>query len=100
MTEDAIAEMAVEMMTAHGLMDRGWGFRFEDELPSSVGPLWGHCSLTERIIRLPRSAVGRWPDQIRKTMEHEITHATAGEEHYGHGPGFKARLEEIRNAHV
>jgi hypothetical protein len=100
-TEDAITALAVGMMGEHGLIDRGWEFRFEDSLPSSAGPLLGHTSLAERRIRLARDyALSRWPDQIRATMLHEIAHALAGEEHYGHGPGFQAKLEELRHADI
>lgn len=78
--------LANELMSKHGLLQRGWKFAFD-----RAKARCGQCDYTTRVITLSRFYVSdpNVPsDDIRNTILHEIAHVLAGDE-AAHGPLWK-----------
>jgi predicted SprT family Zn-dependent metalloprotease len=83
MTPQEIQSLAHELMTAHGLTAKGWGFAFHNRRRA-----FGTCNYRRQVIALslPVSRINSDADII-DTIKHEIAHAlTPGADH---GPVWK-----------
>lgn len=83
-------ELAISLMTRHGLIWANWKFKFD----RSVKRL-GLCKHKEKIISLGQHAtLVNDETAVRNTILHEIAHALVGSWE-GHGPVWKAKAKEI-----
>ncbi len=95
MSENEVLELAKTHMEKWGLVTDGWIAQWEDELPSSTGPLAGHTDCDEKIIRYSRQFVPEYEvDRVEYMTLHEIAHALAGKG-AGHGPEWEAVFEGV-----
>lgn len=94
--------LAVSLMRQHGLLERGWRFRFSSgrqqlgaaEVREQPHPYTGR-PMQIKTIRLSRHLVRlNGEAEVRDTILHEIAHALAGPEH-GHGPKWRAICHRI-----
>jgi predicted SprT family Zn-dependent metalloprotease len=66
--------LAIELMTKHGLLAKGWQFSLDGALTR-----FGNCSFRDKSITLSRALAELNPaDRVRDTILHEIAHALAG----------------------
>lgn len=83
-------DLASELMRQYGLLEQGWGFRFDRAIRRL-----GYCNYRKHYISLAQHATLVNPEiQVRNTILHEIAHALCGHGE-GHGPIWKAKCIEI-----
>lgn len=77
------------LMTAHGLIDKGWRFEWDN-----AARRFGQCRYSTKTISMSRQlTIQRSADAIRNTMLHEIAHAlTPGS---GHSTVWQAKAISI-----
>ena len=81
--------IATQLMSQHGLLDRGWYFEFDN-----ARSRFGACHYGPKKITLSRQLVSINPkDQVVDTILHEIAHALTPGAH--HGPVWKSKCIEI-----
>ncbi len=74
-----------ELMTQHGLIERGWSFKLDNSVRR-----FGLCSYRRKCISLSKNLIRlNTPERVQNTILHEIAHAIAGS-YAGHGPEWKA----------
>jgi hypothetical protein len=90
MTLDKAKQLAIELMTEHGLIDKRWSFKFDQ-----AKRRYGCCMHSRRIISLssPLTQI-RKDDKVRNTILHEIAHALVGGGH-GHDDVWRSKALEI-----
>ena len=83
-------ELAIELMTQHGLMVKGWQFSYNNRKRGL-----GLCNNWKKIIELskPLTLIND-EAEMRNTILHEIAHAMAGHA-AGHGPVWKLMAHQI-----
>lgn len=70
--------MTIDLMTEHGLLDRGWSFAYNRKKNRA-----GECDYLSREIRLSSVLTAHRPTpEVRNTILHEVAHAIVG-----HGNG-------------
>lgn len=85
-----IVDLALFLMSEHGLIEAGWTFGFNRRKTAL-----GVCRFKPKRIELSRYFVLRNnSERIRKTILHEIAHAIAGPK-AGHGPLWRAVARQI-----
>lgn len=83
-------QLAIDLMTRHGLLAKRWSFRF-----NHAKRMLGVCKFHEKRIELSRHFVeANSREAVEDTILHEIAHALAGPK-AGHGPKWKAVCERI-----
>lgn len=82
--------LAIDFMSKHGLIQRGWRFEFNNRKRSL-----GLCNETTKTIFLSRIFVRQLPEsKVVDTILHEIAHALVGCRH-GHNSIWKRKALEI-----
>ena len=83
-------ELAVQLMSEHGLLDQGWHFKFD-----SARSRAGVCMYRKKVIGLSRYLTKAMSDEkVKDTILHEIAHALVGGRH-GHDRVWQAKAIEI-----
>ena len=83
-------KLAIELMTKHGLIAKGWTFGFDGAKRSL-----GRCYLGRNLITLSRHFVElNGEDLFRDTLLHECAHGLVGPGH-GHDRVWKLKCLEI-----
>jgi predicted SprT family Zn-dependent metalloprotease len=78
------------LMAAHGLIDKGWRFEWDN-----AARRFGQCRYGSKTISMSRQLTKqRTPEAIRNTMLHEIAHALVGPGH-GHNAVWRAKAISI-----
>lgn len=96
MEQNAARNLAIDLMSQHGLMDQGWVFAFD-----RAKRRLGQCTYTLRRITISHYMVGAASvEQVTQTLLHEIAHALLPpHDDYGrkvgHGPRWKQKAAEI-----
>lgn len=90
MTLEKAKELAIELMTEHGLIDKGWSFKLDQ-----AKRRYGCCMHSRRVISLssPLTQI-RKDDRVKNTILHEIAHALVGCGH-GHDEVWRRKALEI-----
>lgn len=90
MTEKQIEMLACELMRKHGLLDKGWDFKWDN-----AKQRYGACFHKQRWISLskPLSLLDNL-DHLTDTILHEIAHALVGTQN-GHNKVWKRKAIEI-----
>ena len=90
MTIDKAKQLAINLMTKHGLIEKGWSLRFD-----KAKRRYGCCMHSRRIISLssPLTQI-RQDDNVKNTILHEIAHALVGGGH-GHDDVWRTKALEI-----
>ena len=95
-------QLAIDLMTEHGLVRDGWRFKWSSgkrqlgaaEIQRRTDPLSGRPKET-KSIKLSRHLVALNDEvEVRDTILHEIAHAIVGIDH-GHDHAWKAACREI-----
>lgn len=83
-------QLAVKLMDHHGLLDKGWTFKFD-----KAKRRYGCCNYTHKVISLsaPLTEI-RDMSNAKNTILHEIAHALVGRGH-GHDNVWKQKALEI-----
>jgi predicted SprT family Zn-dependent metalloprotease len=82
--------LAILLMTKHGLLLKGWRFEFDN-----AKRRFGCCAHYNKTIRLSKNLVVLNPEsQVKDTILHEIAHALCGSGH-GHDWVWKAKAREV-----
>lgn len=82
--------LAIQLMTQHGLLDKGWSFEFDN-----AKRRFGVCRFRSKRIGLSKPlTLANEVEQVRDTILHEIAHAIAGHA-AGHGPEWKSVCVQI-----
>jgi hypothetical protein len=83
-------QLAINLMTEHGLIGNGWSFKFDH-----AKRRYGCCAYSKRIISIsgPLTEI-REQDKVKNTILHEIAHALVGAGH-GHDSVWKEKALEI-----
>lgn len=90
MTLPEIKTLAIELMTEHGLIQKGWALRFDNSKRRA-----GLCNENKRLIGLSKVIVPSMKDEdILDTILHEIAHALVGCKH-GHNKVWQRKAREI-----
>lgn len=85
----SIENLAIRLLTDHGLYQQGWRFRWDNARRRA-----GACHYADLDISGSRHLLPPASDaEIRETLLHEIAHALTRK--HGHGPVWKAKLIEI-----
>ena len=83
-------DLALTLMEKHGLIAKGWGFKFDRAVRR-----FGLCSYRKKQISLSAPLVSvNNRAEVTETILHEIAHALAGHK-AGHGPVWKAMAKSI-----
>jgi hypothetical protein len=90
---DEAREMALRLMTRHGLLAAGWKFKFNGSktLAGRCGAFPGQPGVVE-VSR--HFALLNDPADVLQTVLHEVAHALAGPEK-GHGPDWVAACLKV-----
>lgn len=86
-TMEMTCELAQRLMEQHGLMEKGWRFKFD-----RAKTICGQCDFDHRVISISKhyATDPKVPNSdIKNTILHEIAHALAGCQ-ASHGPLWKA----------
>lgn len=71
------SELAIKLMSKHGLIDLGWSFRFD-----AAKKRYGCCLYSQKTITLSRGLTQlRRMTHVKNTILHEIAHALVGPGH-------------------
>jgi len=90
MTQTETSALALDLMTNHGLLAKGWHFAFNNRKRGL-----GLCSYRKQTIYVSTYHVALNPDdEVRDTILHEIAHALAGG-FAGHGRIWKLQAMAI-----
>jgi len=98
----AAQQLALDLMSEHGLADEGWRFAWSNaklqigcaQIRRKRNPRTGHVEKI-KTIKLSRNLVSlNEEDEVRDTILHEIAHAIAGLEH-GHDEVWKTVCRHI-----
>lgn len=82
--------LANKLMTQHGLIEKGWNFKFDN-----AKRRFGCCAYRSRTISLSKYLVDLNSEtRVQNTILHEIAHALVGVEH-GHDSVWKRKALEI-----
>lgn len=82
--------LASNLMTQHGLYDKGWRFEY-DRAKKRIGG----CDHSHQVIQLSATLTAlNSEEEIRDTILHEIAHALVGYSH-GHDTTWKLKAREI-----
>ena len=82
--------LALIAMTEHGLLEKGWKFKFD-----RAHRRFGYCSYREKTISLSKPLVElNDQEQVMDTILHEIAHALTGKGN-GHNAKWRAKCVEI-----
>jgi hypothetical protein len=87
---NAARDLAIHLMTKHGLIEKGWTFGFDN-----ARKRLGVCVYAPKRISISRfmAPAATW-DEVQQTMLHEIAHALVGHD-AAHGPIWKAKAASI-----
>jgi predicted SprT family Zn-dependent metalloprotease len=95
MTNQEAQELAIQLMTEHGLIAQGWGFEFDNSRKrlgvckyDRFGGVAGTIGLSKYLLPHVKNA------KIKDTILHEIAHAIAGHA-AGHGPKWQRIARQI-----
>lgn len=81
MNLNAASTLAIQLMTEHGLIGKGWKFQFDRAVKR-----FGLCNHTGRVISLSKPlTLACDKDNVKDTILHEIAHALVG---VGHGHDY------------
>lgn len=90
MTLEKAKQLAIKLMTKHGLIDKGWSFKFD-----KAKRRYGCCMHSRRTISLSSLLTQiRFEDRVKNTILHEIAHALVGAGH-GHDDVWRSKALEI-----
>lgn len=82
--------LAHQLLSEHGLLDKGWRFEFD-----RARTRFGVCRFNDRVIGLSAPLVQHnSADEVRDTVLHEIAHAMVGPD-AGHDWRWKAACRRI-----
>jgi len=83
-------QLAIELMSEHGLLDNGWSFQFD-----TAKRRFGVCKYRSQVIGLSKPLTAANEEAaVRDTILHEIAHALVGVGQ-GHNEVWKAKCREI-----
>ena len=83
-------QLTGQHMRAHGLIEKGWKFRWDN-----AKKRFGTCSCSKKVITLSKVLVPYIDrEEVEDTILHEIAHALVGCSH-GHDRVWKAKCREI-----
>lgn len=78
-------KIAEKEMTKHGLLEKGWKFKFD-----SAKRRFGLCSYSRKVLSVSRFFIDlNSEEEVTNTIRHEVAHALAGND-AGHGPVWKS----------
>ena len=82
--------LAIQLMSKHGLLDKGWSFEFDN-----AKRRFGVCKYRSQVIGLSKPlTLANDETRVVDTILHEIAHALVGIGH-GHDSVWKAKCREI-----